>query len=66
MQYAIEMGSDAMICTPGFIMIGSDIQNLMEWIHRHEERRCHKPTFLFFLTKESRLKHRGLENLTKQ
>jgi hypothetical protein len=29
MKYAVEMGSGAMIYTPGFIKIGSDIQMLI-------------------------------------
>jgi hypothetical protein len=38
MKYAIEMGSNAMIYTPSFIEIGSDIQKLTEGIHRHTDR----------------------------
>jgi hypothetical protein len=34
MKYAIEMGSDAMIYIPTFIIIGSGIQKLIGWIHR--------------------------------
>jgi hypothetical protein len=37
MNYAVEMGLGAIIYTPNVIMIGSGIQNLMEWIHRHAE-----------------------------
>jgi hypothetical protein len=29
MKYAVEMGSDAMICIPSFINIGSGIQKLI-------------------------------------
>jgi hypothetical protein len=35
MNYAFEMGSDAMIHIPSFIKIGSGIQKLMREIHRH-------------------------------
>jgi hypothetical protein len=37
-QYAVEMGSCAMIYIPCFVNIGSGIQKLMGWgagIHRH-------------------------------
>jgi hypothetical protein len=34
MKYAVEMGSDAMIC---FIKIGPGVQNLMVGIHRHTD-----------------------------
>jgi hypothetical protein len=37
MKYAVEMGVRAMIYTPNVIIIGSGIQNLMEWIDRHAE-----------------------------
>jgi hypothetical protein len=37
MKYAVEMGSGAMICVPSFIKIGSDIQKLIEDIHRHTD-----------------------------
>jgi hypothetical protein len=30
MKYAVEMGSNAMICVPAFIEIGSGIQKLIE------------------------------------
>jgi hypothetical protein len=36
MKYAVEMGSDTMICVPFFIKIGSGIQNLLG-IHRHAD-----------------------------
>jgi hypothetical protein len=29
MKYAVEIGSGAMICVPGFIRIGSGIQKLL-------------------------------------
>jgi hypothetical protein len=32
-DYAVEMGSDAMIYIPSFIKIGSGIQMLLEEIH---------------------------------
>jgi hypothetical protein len=34
MKYAVEMGSNAMICIPGFMNVGLGIINLMEWICR--------------------------------
>jgi hypothetical protein len=34
MKYAIEMGSGAMIYVSSFIKIGSNIQKLIEGIHR--------------------------------
>jgi hypothetical protein len=37
MKYAVEVGSDAMICLPSFIKIGSATQKLIEGIHRHTE-----------------------------
>jgi hypothetical protein len=30
MKYAVEMGSDTMICIPSFIKIGSGFQNLID------------------------------------
>jgi hypothetical protein len=38
MKYAVEMGSGAMIHIPSFVKIGSDIQKLIGWIHRHRDR----------------------------
>jgi hypothetical protein len=36
MKYAVEMGSDAIICVPNLIQIGSGIQKLIQGgIHRH-------------------------------
>jgi hypothetical protein len=35
MKYAVEMGSDAMIYIPSFIIISSAIQKLIGEIHRH-------------------------------
>jgi hypothetical protein len=51
MKYAADMGSGAMIYTPGFIKIGSAIQNLIGGKHRHAERawRLHKLSFIFFM-----------------
>jgi hypothetical protein len=37
MKYAVEMDSGAMIYMPGFIKIGSGIQNLMGGIHRKHD-----------------------------
>jgi hypothetical protein len=37
MKYAVEMGSGAMICIPGFIKIGSGIQKLIRGIHRYTD-----------------------------
>jgi hypothetical protein len=37
MKYAVEMGSDAMIHIPSFVMIGSGIRNLVKGIHRHTD-----------------------------
>jgi hypothetical protein len=37
MQYAVQMGSGAMIYVPSFVKIGSGIQKLVEWIHRHTD-----------------------------
>jgi hypothetical protein len=39
MNYNVEIGSDAMIYSPGFIIIGSDIQNLLGKTHRHTDRK---------------------------
>jgi hypothetical protein len=44
MKYAVEMGSGAMIYTPGFINIGSGIQKLIREIDTQTGRRLHKPT----------------------
>jgi hypothetical protein len=38
MEYAVEMGSGAMIHIPSFIKIGSAIQKLIVGIHRHTDR----------------------------
>jgi hypothetical protein len=39
MEYAIEMGTGAVIYIPSFIKIGSGIQKLIEGIHRqHGDR----------------------------
>jgi hypothetical protein len=48
MNYAVEMGSGAMIYIPSFMKIGSGIQKLIGGIHRHTALRSHKPTFYFF------------------
>jgi hypothetical protein len=38
MNYAVEMGSGGMIYIPSFMKIGSGIQKLIEWNHRHTDR----------------------------
>jgi hypothetical protein len=37
MKYAVEMGSDAMICIPSAIKIVSGIQKLIGGIRRHTD-----------------------------
>jgi hypothetical protein len=37
MRYAVEIGSDVMICIQSFIKIGSGIQKLLEGIYRHTD-----------------------------
>jgi hypothetical protein len=39
MEYAVEMGSGAMIYIPSFVKIGSAIQKLTGGIHRHTDRK---------------------------
>jgi hypothetical protein len=59
MKYASEMGSGAMIYIPSFIRIGSGIQKLIGargFKDTQTAWRSHKPTFIFFQNKESRLK----------
>jgi hypothetical protein len=68
MKYTVEMSSDAMICIPRFIKIGSGIHKLIvgytdAQIRRHTDTQIHRqhgerislPLF-FFQNKESRLK----------
>jgi hypothetical protein len=65
MKYAVEMGSDSMICIRSFIKIGSGIQKLIG-AYTDTERYKHKDTrreqcdfislLLFFQNKKSRLK----------
>jgi hypothetical protein len=45
-NYAVEMGSGAVIYIPSFIEIGSGVQKLIGWIHRHTQTATwsHKPT----------------------
>jgi hypothetical protein len=45
-EYAIEMGSAAMIYIASFIKIGSGIQNLIreEWSHRHTSTQAYRHT----------------------
>jgi hypothetical protein len=38
MKYAVEMDSVVMIFIPCFIKIGSGIQKLIRWIHKHTDR----------------------------
>jgi hypothetical protein len=49
MEYAVEMGSGAMMDILSFIKIGSSIQKLM-WVVFTDTQtawRSHKPTFIF-------------------
>jgi hypothetical protein len=50
MNYAVEMKSGAMICIPGFIKIGSNIQNVLREIHiqTHRQQYDHISLLLFF------------------
>jgi hypothetical protein len=54
MNYVTEIGSGAMVYIQSFIMMGSDIQNLIGVIHRQHEYRI-RP-LLFFKRKEIVLK----------
>jgi hypothetical protein len=57
MKYAVEMGSGAMICTPGFIKIGSGIQKLVgEDTQTQHDDLISLLLFVFFQNKESRQK----------
>jgi hypothetical protein len=57
MKYAVEMGSGAMIYIPSLIKIGSGIQKFIgEDKQTQIAWRYHKPTSIFFQTKESELK----------
>jgi hypothetical protein len=53
-EYAIEMGSGAMIYISSFIKIGSGIQKLIGVTHRQRGDRI--SLLLFFQNRESRLK----------
>jgi hypothetical protein len=62
MNYVVEIGSSAMICTRSFKKFGSAIQKLIGWIHIKRDRHAHRQQGyitslpLFFRNKESRLK----------
>jgi hypothetical protein len=58
MKYAIEMGSGAMICIPGFLKIGSGIRKLMEGesTQTHRQHGDRISLLLFFQNKGSGLK----------
>jgi hypothetical protein len=48
MNYAVEMGLDAMICTPRFIKSDLGNQTLIGgYIYRQTARWSHKPPFIF-------------------
>jgi hypothetical protein len=55
MEYAVEMGSGAMIYIPSFIKIGQRIQKLVGGINR--ENGDHISLISFLQNRESRLKH---------
>jgi hypothetical protein len=48
MKYAVEMGLVALIYIPGFMTIGSGIQNLMEGIHRHTGSMLVSQAYFYF------------------
>jgi hypothetical protein len=58
MNYAVEMGSCAMVYIPSFIKIGSGIQKLMEggggWIRRETDTQ-QKPTFISFFRRSEEI-----------
>jgi hypothetical protein len=58
LNYAVEMGSGAVIYVPSFIKIGSGVQELIRGIHRHTHGQQGDliSLLLFFQNKESRLK----------
>jgi hypothetical protein len=58
MNYAVEMGSSAMIYIPNFIKIGSGIQKLLRgiYIQTHRQHGDLISLLIFFLYKESRLR----------
>jgi hypothetical protein len=47
-KYPSVMSSGAMMYIPCFMMTGSGIQKLIEWIHRHIAWRLHKPSLILF------------------
>jgi hypothetical protein len=50
MKYPVEMGSDAMVFVPCFIMIGSDIQELIGGYTDTQTAWCSQnPIFIFSL-----------------
>jgi hypothetical protein len=61
MEYAVEMGSGAMIYVPSFIMIGSGTQKLVRGDTQTHRRHGGLISLLsFFQNKESRLKEKPL------
>jgi hypothetical protein len=48
MQYAIEMGSGAMIYIPTIIKIGKGIQKLVGWV-KHTDSKVISQTYFYFL-----------------
>jgi hypothetical protein len=61
MTYAVEMGLGAMIHTPSFIKIGSDIQNLIggaTQTHRHHGHRTSLIVFFSNIRKVGKNKQR--------
>jgi hypothetical protein len=54
-KYAVEMGPDAKICVPGFINIGSGIQNWMGNTHTCRQHGDLVSLSLFLQNKESML-----------
>jgi hypothetical protein len=56
MNYAVEIGSVAMLYIPSFINIGSAIQKLMDATHIHRQHGDRISLLLSFQIKESSLK----------
>jgi hypothetical protein len=48
MNYAVEMGSGAVICIPSFIKISSGVQKLIGGIHRHRQQHDLMSLLYFF------------------
>jgi hypothetical protein len=49
MNYAVEMGSDAIMRIPNFIKIGSGSQKLIAGIHRHTESMMIPKGYFYFI-----------------